>query len=279
MKGKKRSKRRKPLRVPSPEKIYGEDLGRGNRILIVILIIVMAVLTVTMLINLLKSERLMIVKQQEFQYYYPKFISFGNGTYISMYLPAVDNNGEGIITTLGVETVPGSGRILVDIENLVFWEDTQNSMRTAKEVAGKITNKNVTDYDFVYTVHTNATMVGGPSAGAAITVATIAALENKSINENVMITGAIKSDGSISKVTGISAKAKAAKQINISTFLVPPGQSTETYYEIKKDCQGIGSFEFCTVKQVPKERDISREVGIAIIEVPTVEEALRYFFK
>jgi uncharacterized protein len=121
-------------------------------------------------------------------------------------------------------------------------------------------------------------MVGGPSAGAAITIATIAALENKSINEKVMITGSVDSDGKIGRVSSISAKAEAAKQINVTTMLVPYGQSIEIVYEISKNCQNIGSLEYCSIEQTPRPVDISEQVGIEIKEVRTVEEAMQYFF-
>src|SRR3989338_8556885 len=43
----------------------------------------------------------------------------------------------------------------------------------------------------------------------AITILTIAALENKTIPEKVIITGAITENGSVTKVGAVAAKAKA----------------------------------------------------------------------
>jgi uncharacterized protein len=270
----KRNRKIKELYVP---RNHEKRIGAGNKILMIILIISMIVLTVSIVVTFLQPQELTIFPGQTIEYYYPKFFSVKDSTYVSMYLPAVDENGQGIITTLGVESVPGSGRVLVDIENLVFWDDTQESIRTAKKVVRDITTKNLTNYDFVYNIHTDANMVGGPSAGAAIAIATIAALENKTLKENVMITGAIKEDGTLNLVTAVRAKAEAAKQINITTFLVPPGQSKETYYEIKKDCSSAIE-KFCIIRQISKERDIASEVGINIVEVSTIQEALNYFF-
>ena len=269
--------RKKVIEIPLPGKNYG--MSKGNRILLIILLIIISFLALVMFLNLFEAEKIVLIKSEPtIEYYHPKFVSFENSTYISMYLPAVDENGQGIITTLGVEAVPGSGRILVDIENLVFWDDTQSSIRTAREVVEKITKKNMSDYDLIYTIYTDANMVGGPSAGSAIVIATIAVINNQTLNENVMITGAINSDGTIGKVTAIKAKAEAAKQINITNFLVPPGQTKETYYEIKKSCNKIGLAETCTIEQIPKERDISEQIGITLTEVSTIEEAMKYFF-
>ena len=55
--------------------------------------------------------------------------------YVELFLPAVDSENKGVMTLLVVEALPGSGRTLVDVDNLLFWTDTQNSIRKAKKVA------------------------------------------------------------------------------------------------------------------------------------------------
>ena len=42
-------------------------------------------------------------------------------------VPAVDNEGNGVVTTVRVEAKPGSGRTLVDINSILFFVDTQNA--------------------------------------------------------------------------------------------------------------------------------------------------------
>lgn len=249
-----------------------------SRTLTILLIIIMSILIVFLIISLTQFKiSYQDTGETKTEYYYPQFVSFDNSTYISMYMPAVDDNGKGVITTLGVESIKGTGKVLVDIENLVFWDDTQTSIRTAKLVAKEITGKDLSKYDLIYNIHTNASMVGGPSAGAAITIATIAALENKKLRDDVMITGSVNSDGSIGQVSGVSAKARAAKQINVSIFLVPKEQSVEKVYDITKKCTKTGEIEYCSVQQTPRFINIAQDVGIKIVEVETIEEALRYF--
>jgi len=274
---------KKRLVVPSPKGCVDFDkinkINKVNRVLVILLIIIMSALLASTTYTLMQPQKVIIIETntQPF-YYYPQFVSLEDSTYVSMYLPAVDSNGKGIIATLGVEAAPGSGRVLVDIEDLVFWDDTQTSIRISKSVANQLTGKNVSEYDLVYNIHTNASMVGGPSAGAAIAIATIAAIENKSLNERIMITGSIDSEGKIGRVSSVGAKAEAAKQINVTTLLVPYGQSIEIVYEISKKCQNMGALEYCTIEQTPKPIDISEKVGIEIKEVKTVEEAMQYFF-
>lgn len=206
------------------------------------------------------------------------FVSLDDSTRIEMKIPAVNSEGEGVNTVLTVEASPGSGRTLTDIDNLLFWADTQHSMRVARRVAENITGKRMEDYDIVYTIEANASLIGGPSAGAALTMATIAALQNRKLKEGVMITGGINHDGSISPVSGILEKAQAAKSAGATLFLVPLLQSRDVVYEESEHCEVFGYTEICTTETRPKKIDVSQEAGILVREVETIQDAMEYFF-
>ncbi len=207
----------------------------------------------------------------------PFFSKEGSG--VLMYLPAVDSRGKGIYTLLKVEAFPGSGRTLTDIDNLLFWADTQHSIRIAKRVAENITGKKEEDYDVIYTIKANASLIGGPSAGAALAIATIAALENKELNKSVMITGVVNHDGSIGPVSGILEKAKAAKEAGATLFLVPLLQSRDVVYETSKHCEVFGNTKICTTETRPKKIEVEKEADIKVREVSSIQEAMEYFFK
>ncbi len=209
-----------------------------------------------------------------------RFISTENATMVSMSLPAVDEDGNGVVTLLGVEATKGTGRTLVDIENILFWADTQHSIRQARLVAGNITGKNLNYYDLVYSVVAqNASVVGGPSAGAALTIATIAAIEGKPLKTNVMITGTINHDGTLGPVSGILEKAKAAKSAGASIFIVPLLQSGDIVYETEEYCEDFGGTEICTTETRPKKVNVAEEAGLEVIEVSSVQDALEHFFE
>ncbi len=192
-------------------------------------------------------------------------------------LPAVDNQGNGVVTTLEVQAIPGEGKTLVDINQLFFWVDTQYSIRTAKEVAENITGIDLSKVDLVYDIETEASVIEGQSAGAALTIATVAVLQNKAINPNVIITGTINLDGSIGPVGAIFAKAKASKDAGATLFLVPEGQGIQTNYRPEQKCEKIGPITYCTTEYKPEKVDISKDVGIEVKEVSNVQEALKYF--
>jgi uncharacterized protein len=193
-------------------------------------------------------------------------------------VPAVGSSGEGVTTDLLVKIEGGNGRTLVDINTLLFWVDTQNSIRKAKMVAENITGYNLEEYDITYAINANASLIGGESAGSALTVATIAALKNKKLREDVLITGTINHDGSLGPIGGILEKAKAAKNSGANLFLVPLLQAQEIVYEESEHCEKFGFMEWCSVERIPKKIDISSEVGIEVVEVGSISEALDYFY-
>ncbi|MBU5575190.1 MAG: S16 family serine protease [Candidatus Aenigmatarchaeota archaeon] len=201
-----------------------------------------------------------------------------NSSYVKMYLPAVDENNKGVLTELIVEIQPGSGKILTNIDKIKFWVDTQDSIQTAKKIAEEITRINTNNIDIIYTIKTdNATLVGGSSAGAAITIATIAALKNKSINQSIIITGTIEKDGSIGEVGGILEKIKAAKSKGVSIFLIPEENFKQDIYTPVEKCINQNGYEICEKRYEKKNiKDIVIE-GIQVIAVNNIYDALKYF--
>ncbi len=199
-------------------------------------------------------------------------------TFSTINVPAVDDKGNGVVTALDVQVSPGSGRILTNIDKLFFWVDTQNSIKKATKVAQDITGKDLSKYDIIYTVKANASIIEGGSAGAALTIATIAALENKSLNNKVMITGTVEEDGSIGPIGEVVAKAIGAKDIGATLLLVPTGQGSSKIYRPEKKCFTESGVEVCETKTVAEEIFISKDVGIEVKEVSKIQDAMGYFF-
>lgn len=170
----------------------------------------------------------------------------------------------GHVYGLGVSGFIGS---TIEIEATVFeakekgkgyvrFNDTAGSMAkdsvfNAATVIRKVTNKDICDYD----VHVNVIGGGnidGPSAGAAITICILSALENKPVRQEIAITGEISVRGKIKPVGGIFEKIYGAKRKGIKTVILP------------KD----------NLKEVPKETE-----DIKIISVDTIEELIKIAFE
>ena len=195
-------------------------------------------------------------------------------------IPAVNENNNGVIATLVTEVKPGNGLVLVNINDILADFYTQFSARTAASVASNYTGVNLSNLDVVYQIKANASIVGGPSAGAAMTVATIALLSNKELEENVMITGAINQDGGIERVGADPQKAEAAKNIGIKLFLVPEGDNVKASEYIKeKSCNNYDGLIFCQIIYKPQEVKLFKDSDLEIKEVKNIDEAAKLFLK
>ncbi len=208
----------------------------------------------------------------------PKIVRVGNENTVSMLVPAVDTNEKGILTMLSVTAKPGTGKVLVDIDGLLFWADTQQSIRVARKVAADISKVNISSVDLIYNIYANASVIGGHSAGAALTVATIGALIGKLPKVDVMLTGTINHDGTIGPVSAILEKAKAAKAGKASVFLVPLSQAKEIMYETREHCEKYGQTNVCSSESVTVVVNVGEKAGIEVKEVSTIYEAAAYFF-
>jgi uncharacterized protein len=144
----------------------------------------------------------------------------------TVYMPAVqetDYGTEGAMATLTVDVKPGKGHVYVDTFPLAK-VDTQASARIARNVACDALFIDCAQYDFFYTIRSDARIVGGPSGGAAMAVATMASILDLEVNNRALITGTINPDGSIGQVSGLLEKAQIASEKG-DTFLIPYGQS------------------------------------------------------
>ena len=207
-----------------------------------------------------------------------------NQQIIVRHIPIVAVNtfeNEGIVGNLTLKLVPGNNNILIDT-NPFSEPEVQYAANIAVSVA-RMLSKNYENKDFIFSFNIPAEVVGGSSAGAAMTIVAYATLTNKHLKPGVVITGTITHDGKIGKVSAILEKAKAVADSNYKIFLVPKGQTKLTYYE--KETKGYVGFGFSLYNIIyrPKKVDIKdavkEEWNLEMIEVSNIEEALKYFVK
>lgn len=171
---------------------------------------------------------------------------------------------KGKIFGLGVMGFVGS---ILEIEAVIFptqtkgkgsirFNDTAGSMAkdsvfNAASVIRKITGEDISNYD----IHVNIIgggRIDGPSAGVTIMAAILSALQDRSIRQDLAITGEISIQGRVKAVGGIFEKIYGAKQAGMKKVIVPK--------ENKKD--------------VPVDLK-----GIEVVFVDAVEEALEHLFE
>ena len=190
---------------------------------------------------------------------------------------AVDADNKGVSADLITEVRPGTGLVLVNINDVLADLNMQVSARVAAKVAGEYALKNMSRYDVLYRIRTDAEIVGGQSAGSSMAVTTIAALLNLPLRPDVILTGPMLEDGTITEAGAVIQKAEAAKSLNASLFLVPKGGNEGFVgYTRKKDCALIEQGTYCSIRTVEDKANIAEIVGISIQEVEDITDAMRY---
>jgi uncharacterized protein len=196
----------------------------------------------------------------------------------SVKVVAISPEGNGLMGDAIVQIEPGNGDVLVNTNPFVE-PDTQYSAVTAVDIAKDVTKADLSNENVLIDFNINGTVIGGPSAGAAMTVATISAIEHKPVKAYVAITGTIETDGTIGKVSGLIEKGNAAAANGYKTFLVPKGQGTYTYYQKQTTKRTVGGFVLTSTKMVPTTvnlDDYFKDKGMKVIEVGTIQDAISY---
>ena len=175
------------------------------------------------------------------------------------YLLATSQPVEGGVTAdLFLETKPGTGKIFIE-SNPLTKLDTQISTRFAKEIACSYSGEECRNVDFFYTIKADATIVGGPSAGAAIAALTVAVLKDAELNQSVAITGTINSGNVVGSVAGIQEKVEAAAQSGLRKVMIPKGEN------------------FSLENLSNETHKHARELGLEVVEVFTLDEVMQEF--
>lgn len=131
-----------------------------------------------------------------------------------------EQQDRGGTATISLRIEEGQGDVYIDSFPLTR-VDTQISVRFAKQMACDYTNINCDSLDFYYKIRSGSSLIGGPSAGATMTALTVALLENKTLNDNTVMTGTITSGGFIGPVGGIPGKVDAAVEKGYERILIP----------------------------------------------------------
>lgn len=195
---------------------------------------------------------------------------------VAMLLPAVDSEGSGVVGVLYTTVKPGTGKILLDTSKILNYLDTQLSGRIAAKAAGDYAKINLSNVDITYTIKVNASLIEGPSAGSAMAVSVLLALENRTA-DNITMTGTINPDGTIGPVGSVLEKARVAKENGATLFLVPRGQSVAEETSRTRVCNRMNGAEVCRINYVAQKINIGQFLGMEVREVGNIGDAYEFF--
>ncbi|MFH0986832.1 MAG: S16 family serine protease [Candidatus Micrarchaeota archaeon] len=159
-----------------------------------------------------------------------KYIDLSNITpqNISVYGVGVHMDNEtGELIEIQISMKPGSGRTFFDSTFTSYGTDLQDSIDIVKSYAEKYTEISLDDYDLSIKTTSQAHIIEGSSASATMTVGLIALMENKTVPENIVMTGTVDEYGRIWQIAEIDVKIKVADDMGIVKMLVPNTQCDE----------------------------------------------------
>jgi uncharacterized protein len=181
----------------------------------------------------------------------------------------------GVLLNATVIVTEGNGHVFVDTQPYTQ-VDLQGSARMATLVASDITGIDPTKHDFYFIIEVTSPIISGPSAGAPLTVAAIADIENWQLIDGVVMTGMINPDGSIGPVGGIPSKLDVAAQHGTSLFIVPEGQINVMI--IKSTIVSKGAFVVVEDKTIEVDLvERGKELNVEVVEAITIEDAVELF--
>ncbi len=166
---------------------------------------------------------------------------------------------EGSVADLFLEIKQGSGRVFLDTYPLIKL-DTQISTRFGKQIACDFLDISCDKSDFIYTITADTSIIGGPSAGASITVLTVALLSNIPIDKHTTVTGTINSGGLIGPIGGLKEKIDAGAKGGLKKILIPKG---ERYLKQENNTTDLVEY--------------GKQYGVEIIEVSNIADAIYHF--
>jgi len=181
---------------------------------------------------------------------------------ISIY--AVTSSDDALEAHLTILVKPGTGKIWSSVGPLVG-TSTQHTERISVSLAKNYFDS-VDSYDYHFDINSNASIVEGPSAGAAMALLLVSMLQDKPLPDYVAVTGQIAEDGTIGPVGGVFEKAKKASDTGKKIFLIPEGEA----FQMHKFPDGV--------KTVNLVDYAFSEWGIKVLEVQNIDEALELAF-
>jgi uncharacterized protein len=199
-----------------------------------------------------------------------------NGVTIPLVADRITANGEeGSYLDAQVVVTNGTGHVFVDT-NPFTQVDLQGSARIAAMVASDVLGVNEKSYDFYYIIEIDSPVIGGPSAGGALTVATIAAIKNWTIRPGIAMTGMIDPDETIGPVGGIPFKLRAAAAKGTTVFLVPQGQLVTNVTKFNVTMRNSSVMHNVSEEAVDLSQ-LGNELHVTVKEVETIQDAVFEF--
>jgi len=187
---------------------------------------------------------------------------------------------QGTVMNIKVDIRDGTGLVLVNTETPTG-VDFQTSAKTAVKVAQEYTSTSLAKKDIIFSItsknENELQAVDGPSAGMAMTVLLVMEIQDKPINDKVLLTGTIQPDGTIGPIGGAAEKADAAGKYGAKTFIVPKGQAVTLVQECQESYEGPFIYKTCKSEAKPLSPMTEEKYGMKVVEATDLKSVMDYF--
>ncbi len=194
---------------------------------------------------------------------------------VTVSVPAINQNSQGVMTKLTTKLKQGDGQVLVNVNDVIAGYELQLSARNVVHAVESFTNTSLNNYDVTFSIKTDASLVDGSSASAAMGASVMALLLNKKLNPKATITGSVDDSGNLKPIGGLFEKITAAKNSNLSLIIIPKGQSSNIEQVKTLACNTINGLDICDIKFEPNLN--TKGLGITISEAATLKDAFDLF--
>lgn len=135
-----------------------------------------------------------------------------------------ENTSSGEILDIIVGIRPGTGRDLLSIGGTTYGADLQENLAYVRECARNYVREDTDFYDITVGIESSAISIRGLSGNAAMCIGAVALLRNESVNQTVVVSGGVGSDGSILEIDAAEAKINAAAAAGMSAIILSEEQ-------------------------------------------------------
>jgi hypothetical protein len=173
-------------------------------------------------------------------------IKLGSNSVLKSKIKAIgvlDENNYGTITFY-IYLIPKersfiNSTVLIDIDDVSLGNTFQDYLKNTLTCLNNLTNNTLKKYTIVIKGESKFKDVDGGSGSIMLALGVLSALYNKTINENVIATGTINPDCSISTVLGVKEKLIGVENLGYKKFYIP--------YQNYKVIEGMNS----SIKVIP----------------------------
>ncbi len=183
----------------------------------------------------------------------------------------------GLPSRLDVKAIyPGEGNVYFSTQPLTM-VDTQAAARIAALIASLYAGADPLSVDWLVSLESNTTTIGGPSASAATALAMYAVLTGRRVPRNISLTGMIDIDGSIGPVGGVVEKLRAMARMGVKLFFIPAGE--EISYEIKRVVEHKPGITIERETRIPVNvTELGAKLGVRVVPVASFAQLIEYVF-